>query len=369
VAPALDDRPESDGEMRTRRMPFGDVEATVVEGTPIGTICVAPVLLEEGVSLTHEERRLLDRKTRLLLELLQDEPFLAETASLYSGKLDQPPILVLFGRFPPDERGAGFLGRTRDREIDIEGVKLQVIELNLLEDNHHVRDSERKLVLWSGFLSLALCHSSGRPHEPGAVVDWSDAQAKRAWLLALRRGRLGSPRKRYIMGLERLSVVRGRIRPVPEGAGSLLLTFPAHFVSRNVYLSQLKRGQEHVPVGASWDEKSDFIRTPPWRWNNTAAFVELHLVGEGDLVADIHIATTVEKVVRHASIEPAGPGTSSGKVFRYFSSVSWESALGGADPLERLERFLDLIDTYVESVFGWSIELDRAQVMARRLHL
>lgn len=175
--------------MRTRRMQFGDVEATVVEGTPIGTICVAPVLLEEGVSLTHEERRLLDRKTRLLLELLQDEPFLAETESLYGGKLDLPPILVLFGRFPPDERGAGFLGRTRDREIDIEGVKLQVIELNLLEDDHRVRDSERKLVLWSGFLSLALCHSSRRPHEPGAVVDWSDAQAKRAWLLALRRGR------------------------------------------------------------------------------------------------------------------------------------------------------------------------------------
>jgi hypothetical protein len=252
------------------------------------------------------------------------------------------------------------------RVIKIGNYEGRLVELNLLDADDRVLDGERLLSLWAGLFSLLLCHLPRRPKERKDVIDWSDSEAKRAWLLALRRGKLKNPRKKYVMGLERIHIVRARPMPVDLIEANLLLTFPIHFRTDKRYRCKMKREQEHLFSDSNWDDKYDYLLFPPWRWNNTAGFVDVYEIQGRDLIADIHIATTWSKIKRYNSVEPAIASATSGKIFRFFNNFKWEEALIKT-PNDKLEIFLELLATYIEKVFGWDVNINRFQNLSRRI--
>lgn len=352
--------------MRVHKVLMGNVEATAIENSPIGDFCIAPMVIEKESLLSEKEKLLVTKKADLLCELLLDEPFLKEVRDLYGDQFNIPPLIICFGRFLQDEKGAGFHGKTSDSVVEIGRHKGRLIELNLLDADDRVLDAERLLSLWAGLLSLLLCHSPRRPKEIKHVIDWSDSEAKRAWLLALRRGKLKNPHKKYVIGLERIHIVRARPTPIDPKKENLIITFPIHFRTVEGYRCRIKRGQEHLFPDSNWDDKYDYFLSPPWRWNNTAGFVDVYESQGQDLIADIHIATTWDKIKRYKSVEPATASATSGKIFRFFNNIKWEEALI-EEPNDKLEIFLELLATYVEKVFGWYVNINPLQKLTRRI--
>ena len=352
--------------MRVHKVLMDNVEATAIENSPIGDFCIAPMVIEKQSLLSKKEKLLVTKKADLLCELLLDEPFLKEVRDLYGDQFNIPPLIICFGRFLQDDKGAGFHGKTSDSVIEIGKCKGRLVELNLLDADDRVLDAERLLSLWAGLFSMLLCHSPRRPKEIRHVIDWGDSEAKRAWLLALRRGKLNNPRKKYVMGLERIYIVRARPTPTDPIKENLIITFPIHFRTDKGYRCKMKRGQEHLFSDSNWDDKYDYLLSPPWRWNNTAGFVDVYESQGQDLLADIHIATTWDKIKRYTSVEPAIASATSGKIFRFFNNIKWEEALIKA-PNDKLEIFLELLATYVEKVFGWYVNINPLQKLARRI--
>jgi hypothetical protein len=352
--------------MRTHKVLMGETEATAIENSPIGDFCVAPMVIEKEALLSEKDKLLVKKKAELLCELLLDEPFLREVRSLYGDQFIIPPLIICFGRFLQDEKGAGFHGNTSDSVVEIGKHKGRLVELNLLDANNRIRDAERLLSLWAGFMSLALCHSPRRPKEVNHVIDWSNSEAKRAWLLALQRGKLKNPRRKYVMGLERIDFIRTRPVPKNQKVGKLIMTFPIHFKTDEQYRHRIKREQEHLLPGSNWDNKYDYLLFPPWRWNNTAGFVDVFEFQGQDLIADIHIATTSKKIIRYDSVEPATANVTSGKIFRFFNNFKWEGALIEA-PNDKLKIFLELVAVYVERIFGWYVDTNPLRLLAERI--
>jgi len=352
--------------MRVHKVLIGKVEAIAIENSPIGDICIVPLAIEKESLLSEKEKFLVKKKANLLCELLLDESFLLEVAGLYRDQFDIPPLMVCFGRFLQDDKGAGFYGKTSDSVVEIGRHKGRLVELNLLDADDSVRDAERLLSLWIGFLSLSLCHSPKRPKEAKHIINWSDSEAKRAWLLALRRGKLKNPRKKYVMGLERIHIIRARPMPTDPERKNLIITFPIHFRTDKEYRAKLKREQEHLLPDSNWDDKYDYLLSPPWRWNNTAGFVDVYEMQGQDLIADIHIATTWDKIKRYNSVDPATAAATSGKIFRFFNNIKWVEALSD-NPNDKLEIFLELIATYVERVFGWYVNIDPLRLLTHRI--
>jgi hypothetical protein len=102
--------------MRVHQVLIDNVEATAIENSPIGNFCIAPMVIEEQSLLSENEKLLLTKKADLLRKLLLDEPFLKEVRDLYGSKFNIPPLIICFGRFLQDNKGAGFHGKTSDSE-------------------------------------------------------------------------------------------------------------------------------------------------------------------------------------------------------------------------------------------------------------
>jgi len=355
--------------MRIHPVQIGSIKATAIEDTPIGSICIVPTVLDEETLLSDDERLLIGKKANLLSRFLQDEQFLFEVASLYEDQINLPPLMVSFNRFSPDDIGAGFDGNTSDIVLDIEGQEGRLIELNLLDADTRLRDVDRLFYLWKGFFSLALCHSPRRPDDINKVMTWSEVEAKRAWLLAIKREKIKNPRKKYVMGIERSYIIRVRPTPFDPSNGSILFTFPIHFQSAEEYRRKFNREYEHLFPEPNFDDILDYWRSPPWRWNNTAGFVEVYETQERGLIADIHVATTYRKIMLHGSIEPAKASASSGKIYRFFNNLIWEGAFISGNPNEKLETFLELVATYIEGVFNWNIDIDQFRPLVNKIHI
>ena len=355
--------------MKIHPVQIGSVEVTAIEDTPIGSICIVPMVRDEETSLSDNERLLVKKKANLLCEFLQDEQFLSKISSLYRNQINFPPLMVTFGRFPPNEKGDGYEGKTSDSALDICGREGRLIELNLLDTDHRIRNVDRLFYLWKGFFSLALVHSPNRPKDRNQIINWSESEAKRAWLLAIKIGKIKNPHKKYVMGIERFYISRARPFPFDPSNGSLLITFPFHFKPPEEYRRRFKRQSEHLPPAPIADDYFDYIRVPPWRWNNTSGFFDVYETQNRGLIADIHIATTSQKIFFHGSIEPAAASASSGKIYRFYNNFSWEEALVDNDTNEKLEMFLGLLSTYIESVFGWYVDSDQLRSIAHKIHI
>lgn len=355
--------------MRIHPVQIGSVEATAIEDIPIGAICIVPTVLDKNILLSDDERLLIEKKANLLCRFLQDEQFLFEVASLYEDQINLPPLMVSFNRFSPDDRGAGFDGNTSDLVLDIEGQEGRLIELNLLDADARLRDVDRLFYLWKGFFSLALCHSPRRPDDNNKVVTWSEAEAKRAWLLAIKREKIKNPKKKYVMGIERSHIIRARPTPFDPSNGTILLTFPIHFQSAEEYRRKFNREYEHLFPEPNFDDILDYWRSPPWRWNNTAGFVDVYETQERGLVADIHIATTYRKIKLHGSVEAAKSSASSGKIYSFFNNLIWKEAFFSGNPNGKLETFLELIATYIECVFNWNIDIDQLRPIIHKIKI
>ena len=355
--------------MRIHPVQIGDIEATAIENIPIGAICIVPAILGEDISLSEDEKLLIKKKANLLCRFLQDEQFLSEVASLYEDYINFPPLMISFNRYILDDSGAGFYGKTSDRVLDIEGREGRLIELNLLDADAQLRDVDRLFYLWKGFFSLALFHSPRRPDDINKVMTWSEAEAKRAWLLAIEREKIKNPRKKYVMGIERSHIIRARPTPFDPSNGSILFTFPIHFQSAEEYRRKLNREYEHLFPEPNFDDILDYCHSPPWRWNNTAGFVDVYETQERGLIADIHIVTTYRKIMLHGSIEPAKASVSSAKIYRFFNNIIWEESFISGNPNEKLEIFLKLVTTYIESVFNWNIDVDQLRPLISKIEI
>ena len=154
--------------------------------------------------------------------------------------------------------------------------------------------------------------------------------------------------------------------PIDPSGENLLITFPIHFRTYQEYKCRIKRGQEHILPDSNWSDKYDYFLSPPWRWNTTAGFVDVYEIQGQDLLADIHIATTWDKIKRYNSIELATASAMSGKIFRFFNNIKWEEALI-ENPNDKLEIFLEVLATYVEKVFGWYFNIDPLRLLAQRI--
>lgn len=355
--------------MRIHPVQIGNIEATAIEDIPLGSICIAPMVQDEGIPLSESERILIVNKATLLSNFLQDEQFLEDVASLYEDPLNLPPLLVLFNRFDPDEHGSGFHGNTSDQIININGYEGRIIELNFLDADEQVRDMDRLFYLWSGFFSLAMCHSPFRPDDIENVVKWSESEVRRSWLLAINRDKILNPRKKYVMGVERSYIHRARPIPFDPSHGTLLFTFPLHFKSAEEYRRRYNREFEHLFPEPDFDDILDFSHFPPWRWNNTAGFIDVYETQDRGLHADINIATTYRKMIRHRSIEPARASVSSKKIFRFFNNIKWEKAFLSGNCNDKLELFLDLIETYIKSVFNWECNVIQLRSLVHKIRI
>ena len=82
--------------MNLRTIFVGDIEAIAIEGSPLGSICVAPVVLGEAAEITAEEHKLVRKKAALLRKLLTDEDFILAVEQLYGEEVHFPPMMVSF---------------------------------------------------------------------------------------------------------------------------------------------------------------------------------------------------------------------------------------------------------------------------------
>ena len=98
-----------------------------------------------------------------------------------------------------------------------------------------------------------------------------------------------------------------------------------------------------------------------------AGFVDIHKV-DRDLVADIHVATTKARVFRAETAE-ATVRASSGKLFRFFSEVSWREYARAGKSVLPLPLLVDLLDTYVKGMFGWHVDSPSLLRLARKVSL
>jgi hypothetical protein len=355
--------------MRIHPVQIGDIEATAIENIPIGAICIVPAVIDKKISLSADEKLLIKKKANLLCRFLQDEQFLSEVASLYEDQINLPPLMVSFNRFSQNDKGTGFHGKTSEHTIDVGGQDGRLIELNFLDADSRVRDIDRLFYLWTGFFSLALCHSPSRPNKLDKVLIWSESEAKRAWLHALHRGKIKNPRKKYVMGIERSYIIRSRPTPFEPNNGSILLTFPIHFQSAEEYRRKYKRECEHLFPKSKFDESYDFSISPPWRWNNTSGFIDIYETQNRGLIANIYIATTYRKIMLQGSIEPARASASSGRIYRFFNDLVWEKAFISGNPNEKLNIFLDLVDIYIKSVFDWNCDTLQLHKIIRKIQI
>ncbi len=199
--------------MKIHPVQINNIQATAIENTPIGSFCIVPTVLDKNILLSDDERLLIKKKSNLLCDLLKDEGFLSEVAYLYEDNINLPPIIVSFNRFYKEDKGPNYIGKTSNNILDIEGHKGRFVELNFLDVDSKLRDVDRLLFLWEAFLSLALFHSPMRPYDINKVAPRSESQAKRAWLLAIKKEKIKNPRKKFVMGIERSYIRKARPKP------------------------------------------------------------------------------------------------------------------------------------------------------------
>ncbi len=352
--------------MIVREGQYDGLTTTIIEHTPIGSFCIVPKSMDSSDKLSPIETRLVKRKARLLSNLLLNEDFLRDVRSLYANEPDCPPFFVGFGRLHPEDSGSrGYLGNTSSELTEIDGRRFALLELNFLDRRERQGDQARILDLWAGLCQLLLCHSKNRPTDRSAVVNWAQAHAKRAWLLAVRKGHV-VPQRKSAFALERMYYINAKPTRA-DTSSARLLTIPFHFRSASTYKARFQRLTEDLSIEAEWHEKSDYIRQPPWRWNDTSGFAEVLLSREGDLIADFFVATTSTQILRHQSVELATANASSRKIFRFFNNLTWPSATYSTT--HPLEAFLGLVHVYVDCVLGWNSSAEDFVPAARAMDL
>jgi len=347
--------------MLVRNGKIGDIETVIIEGTALGSFQVGPLIIDSGVVLQEPMVGLLRRKARLLSDLLQNESLLGGVRSLYGHELDVPPVLVTFGYFPKDSSGAGCYGKTPPELMEMDGFRFAHVELNVIDAEEGMTDGERVFGLWAGLCSTMLCHSPLRPSDQEAVLSWAESEAKRAWLFAL-QSRTVNPRRRFVMGLERMYSMKMRPTPTDPGSSKYVVSLPVYFHDMSRYLALMKRANEHLSPGANLCEKLDYLAIPQWRWNDTAGFVDINVRDDG-LIADFHITTTRQKILAYGSVEPGTARARHGRVFRFFNHLTWRTT-SVKEAAARLDEFYNLVSTYVRTTLGWFVPVEEYRSVA-----